>query len=130
MTTEQLIKTLRNSMPPGPITQGIMLDAAGRLEELQRTNQSTLADLALALSERTPHDYGLLKEEIAFLRKERNAATVNQQLTVRPEPSRLEIAAMLKAGWFANPDFDFNATDQKWWIEQADALIAAAKETK
>jgi len=36
MTTEQLIKTLRNSMPPGPITQGIMLDAADRLEELQR----------------------------------------------------------------------------------------------
>jgi hypothetical protein len=35
---------------------------------------------------------------------------------------------MLKAGWFANRDADFNATDHKWWIEQADALIAAAKE--
>jgi hypothetical protein len=48
----------------------------------------------------------------------------------RPEPSRLEIAVMLKAGWFANRDADFNATDHKWWIEQADKLIAAAKETK
>lgn len=110
MTTEQLIKTLRNSMPPGPITQGIMLDAADRLEELQRANQRTLADLALALSERTPHDYGLLREEAAFLRKERDkalaeverlkqerTATVNQQLTVRPDLSRLKIAAMLLA---------------------------------
>lgn len=122
MTTEQLIKTLRNSMPPGPITQGIMLDAADRLEELQRANQSTLADLALALSERTPHDYGLLKEEIAFLRKERNAATVNQQLTVRPEPSRLEIAAMIYAGVeYVDDDDAFKA---------ADRLIAAAKESK
>jgi hypothetical protein len=74
MTTEQLIKTLRNSMPPGPITQHLMLDAADRLEKLERANQSALADLALALSERTPHDYGLLKEEATFLRKERDAA--------------------------------------------------------
>jgi hypothetical protein len=55
---------------------------------------------------------------------------LSQQTATRPEPSRLEIAAMLKAGWFANRDADFNATDQKWWIEQADALIAAAKEAK
>ena len=50
--------------------------------------------------------------------------------SIRPEPSRLEIAAMLKAGWFANRAPDFNATDDKWWIEQADALIAAAREGK
>jgi len=48
----------------------------------------------------------------------------------RPEPSRLEIAAMLKAGWFANRDADFNAADHGWWVEQADALIAAAREAK
>jgi len=130
MTTEQLIKTLRNSMPPGPITQGIMLDAADRLEELQRANQSTLADLALALSERTPHDYGLLKEEIAFLRKERNAATVNQQLTVRSEPSRLEIAAMLLAALAGRESESWEAKlEVIWAVEQADALIAA-KEAK
>jgi hypothetical protein len=125
MNTDQLIKQLRNSMPPGPITQAVMLETADRLEELQRANKNTLADLALAISERAPHDYGLLREEATFLRKERDyaltevkrlKATVNQQLTVRPEPSRLEIAAMLKAGWFANRDADFNATDHKWWI--------------
>ncbi len=48
----------------------------------------------------------------------------------RPEPSRLEIAAMLKAGWFANRDADFNAGDYGWWIKQADMLIEAAKEAK
>lgn len=51
---------------------------------------------------------------------------------VRPEPSRLEIAAMLLAGWFCNFDNpDALACPRpKWWIEQADALIAAAKEGK
>jgi len=51
-----------------------------------------------------------------------------QPKTTRPEPSRLEIAAWLKAGWFANRDSDFNAGDHGWWIEQADKLIAAARE--
>ena len=54
----------------------------------------------------------------------------NQQAMPRQEPSRLEIAAMLKAGWFANQDADFHATDHKWWLEQADKLIAAAKQAK
>jgi chromosome segregation ATPase len=51
---------------------------------------------------------------------------------VRPEPSRLEIAAMLLAGWFCNFDNpDALACPRpKWWIEQADALIAAEKEGK
>lgn len=53
-----------------------------------------------------------------------------QLKTTRPEPSRLEIAAWLKAGWFANRDADFNAADHGWWIEQADKLIAAAREAK
>lgn len=48
----------------------------------------------------------------------------------RQEPSRLEIAAMLKAGWFANREGDFHSTSEKWWLEQADKLITAAKETK
>jgi len=107
-----------------------MLDAADRLEKLERANQSTLADLALALSERTPHDYGLLKEEIAFLRKERNAATVNQQLTVRPEPSRLEIAAMLLAHGWEDRAVERDAKLAGWALVAADRLIAAAKEAK
>jgi chromosome segregation ATPase len=55
-------------------------------------------------------------------------ATVNQQLTVRPEPSRLEIAAMLKTGWFANPEPGKCAISAAWWLSEADALIEAAKE--
>ena len=134
-----------------------MLDAADRLEELQRQVEIERAELKLAISERTPHDYGILKEEAQEMRKERDEACAEVErlekeykiahfdrqhykritqdrdekldaLHARPEPSRLEIAAWLKAGWFANPAFDFNSTDQKWWIEQADKLIAAAKE--
>jgi hypothetical protein len=75
--------------------------AAGRLEELQRESDEARAEVE----------------------------RLNAYPT-RLEPSRLEIAAMLKAGWFANRDADFNATDHKWWIKQADALIAAAKEGK
>jgi hypothetical protein len=35
---------------------------------------------------------------------------------------------MLKAGWFANRDADFNATDETWWIETAQKLMKADKE--
>lgn len=44
----------------------------------------------------------------------------------RPEPSRLEIAAMLQAGWLANPESEID-NQHDWWLAQADALIAAAK---
>jgi hypothetical protein len=46
---------------------------------------------------------------------------------IRPEPSRLEIAAMLMAGRMACPDtFPLNAVDA---LEMADHLIAAEKVT-
>jgi hypothetical protein len=140
MNTDQLIKQLRNSMPPGPITQAVMLETADRLEELQRANKNTLADLALAISERAPHDYGLLREEATFLRKERDyaltevkrlKATVNQQLTVRPEPSRLEIAAMMMAANLSRETEQWDTyVESTFAVEQADGLIAAAKEGK
>jgi hypothetical protein len=73
----------------------------------------------------------ILKQIDRIANQRDNALDELKRLKItRPEPSRLEIAAMLKAGWFANRDADFNATDHKWWIEQADALIAAAKEAK
>jgi hypothetical protein len=51
--------------------------------------------------------------------------------SVRKEPSRLEIAAMLKAGWFANPEIEsLGDQDNKWWHEQAQELIDAGKELK
>lgn len=43
----------------------------------------------------------------------------------RPEPSRLEIAAMILAGGCANPEL---ATNEDVALAQADALIAASKE--
>jgi len=136
MTTPELIKRLRNHMPPGPLAQEIMLEAAAKLESIQW-------ELTQAIAERTPHDYGLLKEEAAFLRKERDealaevqrlaqalhdATTVKQQLTVCPEPSRLEIAAMLIAGSYACQDI--NPLEANIALKQAEKLIAAARGAK
>ena len=115
MTTHDLIKRLRNLGPLGKIMEELVIVAADRLEELQRLNESMQVDRDLW---------------IKVGREKLEAAYATGVLPVRPDPSRLEIAAMLKAGWFANGDADFNATDHGWWIEQADALIAAAKETK
>jgi hypothetical protein len=47
---------------------------------------------------------------------------------IKPAPSRLEIAAMFKAAWFANSGYNaVDACDDGWWIEQADNLIEANK---
>jgi hypothetical protein len=90
------------------------------LERLDRV--TTERDMARAEVEQ-------LKQVLHDARLE-NSGQAAQLERKRPEPSRLEIAAMLKAGWFANRDADFNARDYGWWIEQADMLIAAAKEGK
>jgi chromosome segregation ATPase len=151
-------------------------------------------ELEQAISERTPHDYGIIKEqrdhyrdrlctsiketqevrteveqlkqalhdarlensgqaaEIEQLKEKRNdyrerlgiaakeaieASAEVERLRnhtgaiiklIRPEPSRLEIAAMFKAAWLSNADYKSeDRCDEGWWIEQADALIAAAK---
>ena len=54
-------------------------------------------------------------------------ATVNQQLTIRPDPSRLEIAAMFLSG-FAASDTSVIHNKYNFVLAEADALIAAAKE--
>lgn len=132
-------------------------------------------ELERAISERTPHDYGILKNQrddyrdrlCSALKEAQDAraeveqlkqalhdarlensgqAAVIEQLKEKvdqlqyiadfdrrhflkhPEPSRLEIAAMFKAAWLSNADYKSeDACDDGWWIEQADALIAAAK---
>jgi len=101
-------------------------EAADRLEELQ---------FLVKRKEIHSKDW---EDQARQARKERDEARAEvEQLKAelqckqtRPEPSRLEIAAWLKAGWFANRDADFNAADHGWWIEQADKLIAAAREVK
>ena len=68
------------------------------------------------------------REEVNRLKQERTA-TVNQQLTVRPEPSRLEIAAIIMQGLAARKQY-VQLTDSNYALSVADYLIAAAKEAK
>jgi len=142
MTTQDLIKRLRNLGPLGKIMEELVIVAADRLEELQRMNDSMQVDRELWIKVGREKLEQAIKErdealaEVERLKRELHDTIDSYKLnnlqpkTTRPEPSRLEIAAMLKAGWFANRDADFNATDHKWWVEQADALIAAAREAK
>jgi hypothetical protein len=51
-----------------------------------------------------------------------------RRTTTRPEPSRLEIAAMLIAGSYACQDI--NPLEANIALKQADKLIAAAKEAE
>lgn len=74
------------------------------LEELQRANQNTLADLAVAIERRD--------EAIAGARQ---------------EPSRLEIAAMAMQAFIGSSAFINIARNS---LDYADALIAAAKEVQ
>lgn len=145
MTTEEIVKELR------AYQMSAMSTAADRLEELQRANKNTLADLALAVAERTPHDYGLLKREAAILRKERSEALVeanrlkmdlrilnetvrnDRLVATRPEPSRLEIAAGIIEGWASNSNMEAIVPGERpaySALKIADFLIAAAKEAK
>jgi chromosome segregation ATPase len=49
-------------------------------------------------------------------------------MEARPEPSRLEIAAMLLSGAMADPSVEGSCINYTWFLRQADALIAASKE--
>ena len=116
------------------VVNACLEEAAGRLEELQRANKNTLADLALAVSERTPHDYGILKGEVDNLKRELSESFKERNKTVadlikqrdealasaRSEPSRLEIAAMFMAAPWCETVHEA--------LDYADKLIAAAKE--
>jgi chromosome segregation ATPase len=92
------------------------------------TFEPTIRNLTKERNEARAELARLQAERDLWQQIQREDPAISQYFIQRPEPSRLEIAAMLKAGWFANRDADFNATDDGWWIEQADALIAAAKE--
>ena len=73
-STHNLVKDLRSSMPLGEIVKELVSEAANRIEELERANKNTLADLALAVAERTPHDYELLKQEARYAREAEHKA--------------------------------------------------------
>jgi hypothetical protein len=130
--------------------------------EVKRVNKQ----LEQAISERTPHDYGILKEEVdywkaethrvakkrdealdeveqlkqalhdarlensgqaALLERKQHIGEVTEM--VRPEPSRLEIAAMAMQGLLVSSEYP-KSTIVKDAVWCADKLIAAAKEAK
>jgi hypothetical protein len=100
--------------------------------EVDRLNEQ----LEQAIAERTPHDYGILKEEAQEMRNQRDEARAEVERLkhhipdatkmIRPEPSRLELAALLMIRR-VEPALH-RAVEMSF--EEADALIAAAKEEK
>jgi hypothetical protein len=142
MKSETLVAALRilanDIQLPDDVPATCLREAADRLEELQWK-----LDIENKRADGHYENYcGILKQidrianqrDKAWDEVERLKAELSnlQPKTTRPEPSRLEIAAMLKAGWFCNfdnPDA-LACPPPKWWIEQADALIAAAREGK
>jgi hypothetical protein len=75
-------------------------------------------------------------DRLEELQKERDNAHAEAEhlkaYPARPEPSRLEIAAMLVAGRFSATLYvtEVKGTWVKYALDGADALIAAAKEVK
>lgn len=131
-----------------------MIDQTDHIEELlSKVDQlsveldQTRKELTQAISERTPHDYGLLKYTIESLKQELhearteverlkgdvanqmeiNHAVVAMKVPTRLEPSRLEIAAML-LGAQPPPQAGSFSGQAEHALRRADALIAAAKE--
>jgi len=119
------------------------LDAAeAKVEQLKQA-------LEQAIAERTPHDYGILKEEAQEMRNQRDEARAEvEQLKQalhdlrlensgqamllerkRAEPSRLEIAAMAMQGMLAASGYEVSRL-ASGALHYTDALIAAAKEEK
>ena len=104
--------------------------AANRLEDLQRANKNTLADLALAVSERTPHDYGMLKGEVEHLKRELTESIRERNETVSDLIKQRDVAMLLAALAGRESESWEAKLSAIWAIEQADILIAAAKEAK
>jgi hypothetical protein len=107
--TESIIKALRvlarDIQTDDGVVNACLEEAAGRLEELQRANKNTLADLAVTIQQRD--------EAIAGARQ---------------EPSRLEIAAMLLAAMCGSQYTWTNAEGIA--LRKADTLIALEKEAQ
>jgi len=127
-----------NSLPEAKAFAEVIKERDEARAEVERVNKQ----LEQAIAERTPHDYGILKEEAQEMRKQRDEARAEvEQLKQalhdarlensgqamllerkRPEPSRLEIAAMIYAG---SGDHGIASA-----FVAADKLIAVAKEGK
>jgi hypothetical protein len=109
MTTNALIENLKLLNPEAPLTKSLVSLAALRLDELQQLNKNLECSC------------DSWEDEVIKLRKELEET--------RPEPSRLEIAAMAMQGLLLSSEYPKSVivTDALWC---ADKLIAAAKEAK
>lgn len=108
MTTNALIENLKSLNLEGPLTKSLVSLAALRLDELQQLNKNLECSC------------DSWEDEVIKLRKELEET--------RPEPSRLEIAAMLLQGLLP---MHVNSTDvDVVALKLADRLTKTAKETK
>jgi len=140
--TETLAAALRilatDIQSPDDVPATCLREAADRLEELEKERDMAVEALVRESSDRKKmmEHRDEARAEVDRIKNELQQMQCDgfdehfRPIYVRPKPSRLEIAAWLKAGWFANHDSASNAGDHGWWIEQADALIAAAREAK
>jgi len=140
--TEKLINELRKAAQAwAPLGGALYAEAAERLElldahdhDLLRTTAGHLTEqLAGAIKERDQARAEMYRAKTEIERwKNHIGEMMDATDSIRPEPSRLEIAAMLVAGRFSNTTMLAGELDQRWIqyaIKAADALIAAAKET-
>lgn len=109
MTTNALIENLKLLNPEAPLTKSLVSLAALRLDELQQLNKNLECSC------------DSWEDEVIKLRKELEET--------RPEPSRLEIAAMIMAASCSNPENSYGMQTIHAF-DIADSLIAAAKEGK
>ena len=109
MTTTDLIKTLRQMQELGPVPQAWANEAANRLRDLQLELDWTRSEVEQ------------FKQALYDARMENSGQAARIERT-RPEPSRLEIAAMIYAG--------VDCDDIGCAFDAADELIAAAKAGK
>jgi hypothetical protein len=122
MTTQEIIESLREiAAMPDYVPVREMHAAADRLEELQRLQ--TDRDLMILVGRRYAR---VVEKERDEARAEVERLKADKQ--TRPEPSRLEIAAMVMQGFIA--DGNWNIIIAARSLEYADALIAAAKGEK
>ncbi len=106
-------------------------------EEMRRLRNgwkrfSEIADLMHIERDQAREELQLLKQERDLWQQiQRDKATCKQSLQVRPEPSRLEIAAMIYAA-FAGAQCNKEKVNPTAYVavKCADELIAAAKEAK
>jgi chromosome segregation ATPase len=151
-TLSAALRILANDIQsPDDVPATCLREAADRLEELarERNIETKRADghyenycEILKKIDSIANQRDEARDEVERLEKLARAAAIardqyreqlqilKRSLPTRLEPSRLEIAAMLAAAWFANADpRGFAAeTEWAWFLGQADALIATARE--